>query len=70
MEDLAENLNIKNIEDFYLIKHKHFISNGGSSILSYYKYSIPSLLLSVFPEKTWSKEKFKNFLEKSILTFF
>ena len=57
LSQIKEKYNLNTPEDWNLIRKKHIISNGGSSLLSKYKYSIYDLKCMACPE---GKSLFNN----------
>lgn len=56
MDDLRNELGLKNWEDLYNIKYHHIINNGGRELLKYYGNSVLNVIRGVYPEyplKVW-----------------
>ena len=77
MDNITQKINLKSINDWkYQTKNK-IISNGGYSLISYYKNDMKKLLLSIYPNHRWKfdekntkiNKKFRLLCDKQIDNF-
>jgi len=58
MDQIASQMNIKNIDDWYRVKPIDIASRGGTSFLQYFGNSLGAALSSLFPHHQWKLWKF------------
>jgi hypothetical protein len=68
LEKLAEELNIKQMEDRYNIKVKLITAKGGASLLSKYGSSPSKLLATIYPQHQLEMSKFETDWFKNWMT--
>jgi len=60
MDDLGKNLNVKSVEDWYLVSQEEITNFGGKSLLNYYDGSHIKALEAIYPEFDWKTWKFSH----------
>eukprot|EP01114_Cavostelium_apophysatum_P021760 TRINITY_DN7678_c1_g1_i3.p1 TRINITY_DN7678_c1_g1~~TRINITY_DN7678_c1_g1_i3.p1 ORF type:complete len:362 (-),score=85.74 TRINITY_DN7678_c1_g1_i3:265-1350(-) len=58
---LAKKLNIRDLDDWYKVKKKDFVENGGQALLNnYYGGSVSKAITTLYPDHVWKLHRFEN----------
>src|SRR5690348_8317947 len=60
LDDIFIKMGFKSMNDWYRIKQKDIITNGGSSLLKEYKQSPSKMLINIYPQHEWKLWKFDS----------
>lgn len=61
MDDLAHKLGLQSLDDYYNLRQRDVLDNGGDGmIVKYYDTSIYKCLRDIYPEKIWDRTKFSK----------
>jgi len=53
LEEIAKNLNITQLDDWYRVTQTDLKKRGGSALLKRYGYSVRKILLELYPDHNW-----------------